>query len=144
MLERKKIINILLFFSAVTNINSWRVKSAISNVVSFSSSSHLGSETKFLWSYWNPFSLSYWKKKTKFSKHFCLSPSQGVLLFALVDGSLVNIKFYYLTYLFNHLATLSSRLGKINLKKKKDPVKLYPPASFECKKGNSYFVAILS
>ena len=33
-MERKKIINILLSFSAVTNINSWRVKSALSNLVS--------------------------------------------------------------------------------------------------------------
>ena len=33
-LERKKIVNILLSFSAVTNINSWRAKSALSNEVS--------------------------------------------------------------------------------------------------------------
>ena len=33
-MERKKHINILLSFSAVTNINSQRVKSALSNVVS--------------------------------------------------------------------------------------------------------------
>ena len=33
-MERKKIIIICPSFSAVTNINSWRVKSALSNVVS--------------------------------------------------------------------------------------------------------------
>ena len=33
-MERKKMVNITLPFSAVTNINSWRVKSALSNVVS--------------------------------------------------------------------------------------------------------------
>ena len=33
-MERKKIINTLLSFSAVTNIHSWMVKSALSNVVS--------------------------------------------------------------------------------------------------------------
>ena len=33
-METKKITNILLSFSAVTNTNSWRVKSALSNVVS--------------------------------------------------------------------------------------------------------------
>ena len=33
-MEIKKIINISPSFSAVTNINSWRVKSALSNVVS--------------------------------------------------------------------------------------------------------------
>ena len=38
-MERKKIINILLSFSAVTNINSWRVKSAFSNVVLFQTTS---------------------------------------------------------------------------------------------------------
>ena len=33
-MERKKIVNISLSFSAVTNIDSWRVKSALSNIVS--------------------------------------------------------------------------------------------------------------
>ena len=36
-MERKKIINNCPSFSAVTNINSWRAKSALSNVVSLAS-----------------------------------------------------------------------------------------------------------
>ena len=40
-MERKKITNILLSFSAAQNIHSWRVKSALSNVVSLSLASSL-------------------------------------------------------------------------------------------------------
>ena len=43
-MERKKIINICPFFSAVTNINSWRVKSALSNVVSLGLAKIAGSQ----------------------------------------------------------------------------------------------------
>ena len=39
-MERKKIINICHSFSAVTNINSWRVKSALSYVVSLDHTQH--------------------------------------------------------------------------------------------------------
>ena len=41
-MERKKIINNCPSFSAVTNINSWRVKSALSNVVSLKATSDSG------------------------------------------------------------------------------------------------------